>query len=87
VRFWRGSAGICRYPTASPSAQGRIGKAQAISWLKESAIEHVAQMHAMVTILEAHGLVVDRIRTKRPGYVIYEDEHQVAAYPFADTPT
>jgi hypothetical protein len=62
-------------------------KAQAISWLKESAIEHVAQMHAMVTILEAHGLVVDRIRTKRPGYVVYEDEHQVTAYPFADTPT
>ena len=62
-------------------------KAQAISWLKESAIEHVAQMHAMVMILEAHGLMVDRIRTKRPGYVVYEDEHQVAAYPFADTPT
>ena len=62
-------------------------KAQAISWLKESAVEHMAQMRAMVLILEAHGLVVDRIRTKRPGYIVYEDEHQAAAYPFADTPT
>jgi hypothetical protein len=62
-------------------------KDQAISWLKESAVEHMAQMRAMVLIMEAHGLVVDRIRTKRPGYVVYEDEHQAAAYPFADTPT
>lgn len=62
-------------------------KAQAISWLKESAIEHVTHLRAIVRILEAHGFVVDRIRTQRPGYVVYEDEHQVAAYPFTDTPT
>jgi hypothetical protein len=41
----------------------------------------------MILILEAHGVVVERIRTQRPGYIVYEDEHQVAAYPFADTPT
>ena len=62
-------------------------KAQAISWFKESAIEHITQIRAMIRILEAHGMMVERIRTQRPGYVVYEDEHQVAAYPFADTPT
>jgi hypothetical protein len=62
-------------------------KAQAISWFKESAIEHITQIRAMVLILESHGMAVQRIRTRRPGYIVYEDEHQVAAYPFADTPT
>jgi hypothetical protein len=27
------------------------------------------------------------IKTHRPGYVVYEDEFQIAAYPFSDTPT
>jgi hypothetical protein len=62
-------------------------KDQAIGWFKESAVEHMTQVRAMILILEAHGLAVERIRTRRPGYVVYEDEHQVAAYPFADTPT
>lgn len=62
-------------------------KAQAISWFKESATEHITQIRAMILILEAHEVVVERVRTQRPGYIVYEDEHQVAAYPFADTPT
>ena len=62
-------------------------KGQAISWFKESAIEHIAQIRAMILILEAHGVAMETLRTQRPGYVVYEDEHQVTAYPFADTPT
>jgi hypothetical protein len=68
--------------SAKPNKQ-----AQAISWFKESAIEHITQIRAMISILEKHGITVERIRTQRPGYIVYEDEHQVAAYPFADTPT
>ena len=62
-------------------------KAQAISWFKESAIEHITRIRAMLLILKSHGVVVEAVRTTRPGYIVYEDEHQVAAYPFADTPT
>jgi hypothetical protein len=62
-------------------------KGQAISWFKESAVEHITQIRAMILILEAHGVVVEAVRTQRPGYIVYEDDHQVAAYPFADTPT
>ena len=36
-------------------------------------------------ILEAHGIVVEMLVTQRPGYIVYEDAYQVAAYPFADT--
>lgn len=62
-------------------------KGQALSWFKADSLIHIAKMRDLQRILEAHDVSVDVLRTERPGYVIYEDEHQVAAYPFADTPT
>jgi len=44
-------------------------------------------MWEIVQILEAHGIVIDVIRTDRPGYIVYEDEFQIAAEPFKDTRT
>ena len=37
-------------------------------------------------LLEAYGQNVVILRTKRPGYVVFEDQYQIVAYPFADTP-
>jgi hypothetical protein len=62
-------------------------KAQAISWFKGTAGEHIKRMHEFQRVLEEHNIVVEVIRTHRPGYVLYEDDHQVTAYPFRDTPT
>jgi len=62
-------------------------KAQALSWFKHTAIEHIAKMREYAEILERYGLPVKMIKAKRLGYVLYEDEFQVAAYPFSDTPT
>jgi len=59
----------------------------AISWFKDSATEHIAKMHEMAHILNAHGIVVDVLRTERPGYVVYEDNNQVTAEPFRETVT
>ena len=39
----------------------------------------------MISILETQGVVVEVIETQRPGYVVYEDEFQIVAEPFADT--
>ena len=36
----------------------------------------------MVSILERNGIYVKKIRTDKPGYVIYEDEWQLVAEPF-----
>jgi hypothetical protein len=36
--------------------------------------------------LEDKDIGVRELRTERPGYILYEDEHQVAAMPFAETP-
>ena len=55
---------------------------RAISWFKASAAEHVSRMRELVALLEYKSIPVRELRTERPGYVVYEDEHQVAAIPF-----
>jgi hypothetical protein len=60
--------------------------ARAISWIKASAIEHVSRMRDLAALLEHKGVPVEELRTTRPGYVVYEDEYQVATIPFAETP-
>jgi len=42
-------------------------------------------MHEMVALLKHHDLPVRMIKTARPGYVVYEDEFQIVAVPFADS--
>lgn len=44
-------------------------------------------MHQLKAIAESHGLVVHVLAEDRVGYVIYEDQMQVIAEPFADTRT
>ena len=60
---------------------------KALSWFKDSATEHISKMREMVAILEAHGVHVEVIQTERPGYIVYEDEFQVAAEAFKETGT
>jgi hypothetical protein len=55
---------------------------RAISWLKASATEHVSRMRELMALLEHKGIPVEELWTDRPGYVVYEDDHQVAAMPF-----
>jgi len=62
-------------------------KAQAISWFKDSAHEHINKMREFQQIVERNGLGVEMLRTERPGYIVYEDQFQVAAYPFSETPS
>ena len=58
-----------------------------ISWLKPTAEAHLAKLRSLVAILEDHGFQVTMIKTRNPGYVVYEDDHQVVAEPFRDTVT
>lgn len=70
-----------RFTTSKPPYHRR--KSKAISWFKSSAHEHVSNIRALVAILKAHGVPVRMIRTRRVGYVVYEDEYQTVAEPFA----
>ena len=60
-------------------------KNKAISWFKASAVDHIAKAREIVRLLEEHGWHVRTVKTDRPGYVVYEDEFQIAAEPFAST--
>jgi len=60
-------------------------RTQGISWIKPGAVEHVAKMHALRAILEKNGYQISQMTTDRPGYVVFEDDHQVVAEPFRGT--
>ena len=54
----------------------------AISWFKPTALECIEKMKDLAGILYIHGILTRIITTDRPGYVVYEDEYQIAAQPF-----
>jgi hypothetical protein len=58
-------------------------KSKAISWFKDIAHEHIAHVRTLVVILQNHGISVRMLTTDGVGYVVYEDEHQIVAEPFA----
>jgi hypothetical protein len=76
-----------RKPRRFARSQNSHPQAVAISWFKSDARDHIARIREMQSILEAYGLLTEMIKTDRPGYVVYEDEHQVTAFPFRDTQT
>lgn len=76
-----------RRPTSFTRSSKPNAKKIALSWFKDTATVHIARMHEVSAILRSHGVEVDVIRTERPGYVVYEDEYQVAAEPFQETAT
>ena len=65
-----------------PSSFGRGKHSLGICWFKTEATEHVARIFEMVRILERNGISVRKIKTDKPGYVVYEDEWQLVAEPF-----
>jgi hypothetical protein len=60
-------------------------KNKAICWFKHTASEHLARVRELAAILDNHGVPVRTLKAKRVGYVVYEDEYQIVAEPFADT--
>jgi len=65
-----------------PSSFGRDKLRLGICWFKTDATEHISRIWEMVQILERNGIYVKKIRTDKPGYVIYEDDWQLVAEPF-----
>lgn len=60
---------------------------KAISWFKSEATEHLRRMHDLCRILNDHGIRTEMLTSTRPGYIVFEDDHQIAAEPFAETAT
>jgi len=60
------------------------GYERAICWFKPTAREHLARAWEMITILERNDVLIWTIRSRKTGYVYYEDEAQIFAEPFDD---
>ena len=71
-----------RFTSAKPPYYRK--RQNGISWFKDSA-QHIRRMREMVVLLEHHDVPTRMIKTARPGYVVYEDEFQIVAVPFADS--
>ena len=65
-----------------PTSFGRDTLRLGICWFKTEATEHISRIWEMVQILERNGIFVKKIRTDRPGYILYEDQWQLVAEPF-----
>lgn len=74
-----------KVPTVLSSTSNHYNRPAAISWFKGSATDHIDKMRQYAQILEAHDVRVVQLTTERPGKVVYEDEHQIAAVPYKDT--
>jgi hypothetical protein len=55
-----------------------------ISWFKAESTKHVMRVEALASLLEKQGIPVQRLETEHPGYVVFEDAHQVVTIPFRD---
>jgi hypothetical protein len=77
----------CNLPIPERFSRSRRRDAQpkAICWLKEGVRQHFDKMRELAAVLERHGILTRALRTSRPGYVVYEDDFQIAAVPFRDT--
>jgi hypothetical protein len=61
----------------------RSAKAVAISWFKPTAHECIKRMQDLAGILYVHDIPTKVIKSRRPGYVVYEDDYQIVAQPFS----
>jgi hypothetical protein len=76
-----------KVPSSFTRSSKPHAKKVALSWFKYTATAHIAKMREMSDILRSDGVAVDVIRSVRPGYLVYEDDFQVAAEPFQETVT
>jgi hypothetical protein len=58
-----------------------------IASFRDDAQEHLSRMHELKRLVEGSGYVVRIVQEDRIGYIVYRDDAQVIAEPFADTRT
>jgi hypothetical protein len=57
---------------------------QSLCWFRAGAKEHLRRAWEMVAIMEEHDIFIRMVKCHCPGYILYEDEAQVLAFPNAD---
>jgi hypothetical protein len=69
-------------PTRFSNGTNKYNASVSLSWFKDSAKEHIKKIQDFVEIAEKYDIIIDRIASKNPGYIVFEDEHQISAVPF-----
>lgn len=60
-------------------------KTRWISRWKETATEYIEKMEEIIYLLGEYDIVVEKITSDNPGYIVYEDDYQIVAEPFKDS--
>jgi len=58
--------------------------ARSICWFRDTARDHITHAWEVVALLENRGVLMRTIKCHKTGYILYEDDVQVLAQPFAD---
>lgn len=69
-------------PTRFSKGTSKLNADVSLSWFKDSAKEHIRRIHDFIEIAEKYDILIERITSKNPGYIVFEDEYQVSAVPF-----
>ena len=56
----------------------------ALGWYRDTASDHIAHMYELAKICESYGIIFEVVKRADPGYVVYEDEYQIAAIPYRE---
>lgn len=71
----------------TPTQFNRSGRprraTRGICWFRPSAHEHIRKARELARLIDQQGIWVRMIKTGQPGYVVFEDEFQIVAEPFA----
>jgi hypothetical protein len=68
-----------RCPPFKEKLKTKAWSTEAVAWYHDHATRHIEKMWNFVSILKRHGEPVRMVKTKRPGKVIYSDQHQIVA--------
>jgi len=58
--------------------------ARGVCWFKPTACEYLTRAWELTTILERNGVLIWTVKSRVPGYILYEDDAQVFAEPYHD---
>lgn len=74
-----------RFTRSSSKGAHRRSVTYGLSWYKPSARQHLDKSYELSSLLRQSGYFIEVLKTTRLGYVLYEDEYQIVAEPFADS--
>lgn len=69
-------------PARFSKGTSKLNANVSLSWFKDSAKEHINRIQYLIEIAERYDILIERIASKNPGYIVFEDEYQVSAVPF-----